>query len=240
LNLKTVIITGVSSGIGKALAELYLDKGVCVIGIGRTNSLKAEKFQFIQADLSVQGSVDKLNLPQLTSPVLLINNAGSIGVIGRISDTDDLKHSETFQLNVLSPLELTRKVYRSVTNKSEFTLVNISSGAAKSSIPSWSVYCASKAALNMWTDCFFKEELEKGLSPKVYCVAPGVVDTQMQSVIRSASQDDFSSLEKFVRLKADDLLFSADEVAKRLEGLLSLPYEGIVHYDLREIKPLNK
>lgn len=230
------IITGVSSGIGKALAELLVSKNKQVLGIGRnTCGLSSENYDFISCDLSNLDSVKALQLPGFSGAVTLINNAGVLGEIDRISTGQDIDFEGVFHVNTLAPLILTQKVYSMVADKSDFTLVNISSGAAKRAIPSWAAYCSSKAALNMWSECFALEEKELGNTPKVYCVAPGVIDTNMQVHIRAAHSDSFSSHERFVELKESGQLSTPEETAIKLLQLLSLPYDGRVEYDLREL-----
>jgi len=228
-----IFITGVSRGLGKAIAELYLSKGERVTGIGRSAQIEHENFVFIQCDLSDLDAVRDLTFDELDEPVTLINNAGIIGDINRISDMETSDVDLVLTVNVSAPVMLTRKIYASVADKDLFTLVNISSGAAKRAIPSWASYCASKAALNMHTETFFLEEQEKGNAPRVYAVAPGVVDTGMQTQIRSANPENFSALENFKSLKEEGKLFSSEEAANRLFQLLRSDYVGDVFHDLR-------
>jgi benzil reductase ((S)-benzoin forming) len=230
-----IYITGVSRGLGKAIAELYLSKGERVIGIGRLAEIDHENFSFIQCDLSDLNAVRGLEFDASTEPVTLINNAGIIGEINRISDMENVDVDQVMNVNVSAPVILTQKVYQNLENKDSFTLVNISSGAAKRAIPSWASYCASKAALNMHTETFFLEEQEKGNNPKVYAVAPGVIDTGMQTQIRSANPENFSALDNFKSLKEDGKLFSSEEAASRLFQLLHSDYVGGVFHDLRDI-----
>ena len=229
------IITGVSKGLGKAIALQLLENGERVIGIGRKNDIQNLAFSFIQCDLSEQKQIEKIQFEMFNEPVTLINNAGMIGQIKRLSDQRELDTAEVLQLNVVAPMELSHKVYLKMYSPDEFTLVNISSGAANRSIPSWASYCASKAALNMLSETFLLEEKEKGVNCKVYSVSPGVIDTDMQKQIRSASINDFSSVENFIGMKENNDLFSPEEAASKLLKLLQLPYEGEVKYDLRDI-----
>lgn len=228
------IVSGVSSGIGKALVELLLSKEEKVIGIGRSNPFEG-RIDFKHCDLSKAEEVNQLQFQFFQEEVVLVNNAGMIGEISRISQKEENDFAEVFQVNTLATINLTQLVYAAIKDKNRFHLVNISSGAANNAIPSWAAYCASKAALNMWTMCFAKEEAELGFSPKVYCVAPGVVDTKMQSQIRSTSDDNFSSLNRFVELHKNEELSSSELVAERLLSLLKQDYSGELFYDLRHV-----
>lgn len=229
------LITGVSRGLGKAIAELCLQKG-SVIGIGRSHSIDHPDFSFLQCDLSDAQSINELEFPEFNEPVTLINNAGIIGTIGRISNSESSILGEVLQVNTIAPTVLLQKVYGGMKNKDQFTLVNISSGAANRAIPSWAAYCASKAAINMLSETFYLEEKELGNNPKVFCVAPGVIDTDMQAQIRSSEERDFSQVENFIRLKNDNQLFSTKEAAARLLKLLEMKNaEDDIFFDLRQV-----
>ena len=138
-------------------------------------------------------------------------------------------------VNVSAAAILTNLVYQHSLDKDKFTLVNISSGAAKRAIPSWAAYCASKAALNMLTEAFYLEEKERGIDLTAYAVSPGVIDTDMQVQIRGARLEDFSAVDNFKKMKENDELFSADEAAARLVALLNESFKGEVLVDLRDV-----
>ena len=229
-----IIITGVSRGLGKALAEYYLDKGETVIGLGRQNFIEHPNYSFFQIDLSLPTAINELDLSWVHGEVTLINNAGIIGEIGRISEMGTWDLENVLQVNAIGPMQLAKRCYN-LSSKDNFTLVNISSGAASRAIPSWAAYCASKSALNMLSETFYLEELELGRTPKVYAIAPGVIDTPMQEEIRGANPKSFSSLQNFIALKKEERLFTPSYCAKLLDQLLSKQYEGDVFYDLREL-----
>ncbi len=230
-----IIVTGVSRGFGKAIAELYLSKGEKVIGIGRSANIEHTNFSFISCDLSDLNAVRNLAFDSFSEPVTLINNAGIVGEINRLSDLEVSDVDQVMTVNVSAPVILTQKLYKKTENKDLFTLVNISSGAANRAIPSWASYCASKAALNMLTETFFLEEQEKGNHPNVFAVAPGVIDTGMQDHIRATSPANFSSLENFKSMKEDGSLFTSEEAARRLHALVHLEDTGEIFFDLRDI-----
>ena len=230
------IVTGVSRGLGKAIVEELLAKNEKVIGVGRSHSFENENFSFIPCNLSNPIEIDAIEWPTLYEKVVLINNAGVLGEINRLSDQvlNDLE--QVLNVNVVAPVKLLQSVYSHIKDKSNFTLVNISSGAANRAIPSWASYCASKAALNMMTEAFYLEELEKDNHPIVYTVSPGVIDTDMQLQIRNASQSQFSSVDNFIELKNSGSLYSGKLAASKLLKLVNSPFTGEVFQDLRTIE----
>lgn len=228
------IVTGVSKGLGKAIAEHLLIQGETVIGLGRNNTIEHNNYTYYFLDLNSELDLSFLEL-NIEGQVTLINNAGIIGEIDRISSQKNWDLDFVLKINTTSPMHLAKEVYKRMIDKSLFTLVNISSGAAKRSIPSWAAYCSSKAALNMLSESFALEERELGNSPKVYCVAPGVIDTDMQLTIRSTSKDKFSQNDRFVELKENGELYSPEECAIKLIRLLNTPYDKGIFYDLRDL-----
>lgn len=231
-----VIVTGVSKGLGKALVQHYLDAGSEVIGIGRSHNFDHSNFSFIHCDFSSLDQIEKLVFPILNEDTILFNNAGQIGHIERLSDQEKYDVPEVLTVNTIAPMILSAKVANAIGENYHFTLVNISSGAGRGPIPSWSAYCASKAALDMFTLTFYKEEKEKGRSIKVYAVAPGVIDTSMQEKIRSVNENSFSSIQRFVDLKNNAELISPKDVVNKITKLLSLPFdESAIICSLRDI-----
>lgn len=227
------IVTGVSRGLGKALVEQLLTESHRVIGIGRSHAFQDKNFEFLPCDLSDIDAVDKLQFDSFDGAVTLINNAAVLGNVKQLSTSDKTDFEEVMRLNATAPLHLSLKVYSAVQNKSDFTLINISSGAGKHAIPSWAAYCASKAALDMWTTCFKIEENEKGNSPRIHAISPGVIDTEMQNTIRSSSEKDFSLVDKFIEYKENQELYSTKECASRIINFLENATTDEVLIDIR-------
>jgi benzil reductase ((S)-benzoin forming) len=231
-----VIITGISSGIGYALTNYYLKEGHQVIGIGRKNSIRHENLVFIEKDLSQTTDFSFLEEYVCnTKELLLINNAGTIGNIERISEQKNSDITSTIQVNTVVPMLLCQFVLQKFPIKNPLTIINISSGAGKRPIPSWASYCASKAALDLFSQTIYLEEKERNRNLKVYSIAPGVVDTPMQQQIRNSDPSNFSSLHSFLLLKENNELTDLNTVVKKIQNLLSLPYSDRVIYSLKDI-----
>lgn len=229
-----IYITGVSQGIGKALALELLSNGNTVIGFGRNNTIEHACYTFVYCDLNDLNSLQKIQFEADEEGAVLINNAGIIGPLTRISDQDRESLLSVMTVNTLAPMLLCQQFLKQVSQKTRAVIVNISSGAANRPIPSWASYCASKIALDRFSETICLEELEKGRNLAVYSIAPGVVDTPMQTEIRSADPEHFSSLNTFQELFKNKELTDPSEVAKKLASLLFMPFDGKVIRSVRE------
>jgi len=232
--LAKVYVTGVSRGLGKAVAEKFLQEGYTVIGIGRSSDIHHENYHFQICDLTLTSDLEKIHFDAESEEIILINNAGQIGHIQRISDHKQPDFEEVLRVNTLAPMYLSWACLRQST--SAVKIVNVSSGAATRAIPGWAAYCASKAALDRFSETLQLEETEKGSDVRIWAVAPGVIDTAMQEKIRAASPANFSSLDTFLDLKKNDELTSPEVAADKLFQLIVHAEINRVVCSLREIE----
>ena len=230
-----VYITGVSRGLGKAAAEKFLQEGYAVVGIGRSSDLQHPNYAFVECDLSDSSAISTLDFDLLADEIILINNAGQIGNVRRLSDQQQPDFEEVIQVNTLAPMQMTWQCLHVLKSKQKVKIVNISSGAATRAIPGWAAYCASKAALDRFSETVQLEEIEKGNNVRIWSVAPGVLDTAMQEKIRSASPNDFSSSATFLDLKKNDELTTPQAAAEKLYRLIVEEQIDHVVCSLREI-----
>lgn len=169
--------------------------------------------------------------------VTLINNAGTVSPIASADRSDPGEVDAAIRLNLLTPMWLTSGFIKTIEKrKLSGRVINISSGAAHSAYAGWSTYCAAKAGLDHFTRCVGIEQSDRVNPVTVVSIAPGVIDTDMQSQIRGMNKQDFPMLDKFVNLKESGALESADRVASRLVAFLddgALKHGGI--YDLRDL-----
>lgn len=227
------IITGVSSGIGLALVSELISQGKMVLGIGRNSAINHPNYSFIKLDLSDKNAVENFEFPTLTEPFSLTYNAGVLGEIKPFGSQSIENASKVFQVNYLSATVLAHKALQ---NSHCEQLIFISSGAANRAIPSWSQYCASKAALNIFAETLQLELEHQNRQCKVMSIAPGVVDTPMQSEIRSTTIVNFSSVQQFIDLHETNALSSASEVAKKLSFISDNPAQfEQVCFSLRDV-----
>ena len=214
MSLGRLIITGISSGIGKALAEAALAAGWEVDGIGRRSCAAVDQHpngRFFQADLSTIEGVESVVLEPATSgTTILVNNAGTIGPI---EGTEQLKTQELLhcmQLNVIAPMRLTARFLSEVTGEKQVYFTG--SGAANYPIEGWAAYCASKAAVHQYAEVLAKEQP----SIRIHAFRPGKVDTPMQAVIRESSSAAFADKAHFVEAFEQGELVKPEQVAQKL------------------------
>lgn len=212
-------ITGTSSGIGKAIAEKLLeDDSNYVFGISRRDKIEHANYQHIKADLSSFNSFVGIQFPFLKKPqkIVLINNAGQIGDIKPIGKSDNIAIADLFMVNVTAPSVLMNNFIAKYADvEVEKIVLNVSSGAGKSAIEGWAPYCGSKAAIDLLSLTVFEEQKREKKPVKIYSIAPGVVDTEMQVAIRDSNENDFSKHAHFVSLKENNELTSPEEVASK-------------------------
>ena len=229
-NRKNILITGVSSGLGEALAKEYLSNGDNVYAIGRTFPKILDRnphFFFFPYDLSQTFMIKAEIKPFVQDHTfdMVILNAGILGEIQMLNQTDLEKTKEVMELNVWANKEL-------IDTLSEYAhikqVVGISSGAAVNGSKGWGAYSLSKAGLNMLLSVYAKELPETHFT----ALAPGVIDTPMvRHIIDKVDDHTFPSAKK---LKEGDIQ-SPKEAAKRLISTFDtlLEYESGSFLDVR-------
>ena len=219
--MRTAIVTGVSRGLGEALAVALLAGGHSVIGIGRSAGARiaGERFRFVECDLAQPARIAAAAQPAwealaATNPasVTLVNNAAvawPVGIVGRLEEGE----AETaLATNVLAPLLLCNLFLRVFADPAlPRRIINISSGAAQSALPGSAVYCMSKAAIEMLTKSIAAEHVAAGFA----CITlrPGIFETDMQEFMRSRDPALFPSAGLFRGFRDNGLLKAPADVA---------------------------
>jgi NAD(P)-dependent dehydrogenase (short-subunit alcohol dehydrogenase family) len=180
---KTVLVTGATSGIGRAAAEQFADRGAMVIVTGRDHGRGHEvvdtiesaggRARFIPADLSDPDGTDRL--AQAAGDIdVLVNNAGifPFGASHEIA-IEDVKAALDF--NVVAPFALVARFVPGMVLRGSGSIVNVSTMVASFGLPGMSAYGASKAALELLTKAWAAEYGPSGV--RVNAVSPGPTRT---------------------------------------------------------------
>ena len=238
--MKHILITGGGTGIGRALAARFADKGWRVTIVGRRLNLLQEvardypdKISIISADVGSIQDRQKIVSEAKGTLDLLVHNAAVLGPVGPILDQSPEDWKSHMATNVEGPLFLTQALLLKLVENSR--VVNISSGAAHQGIPGWGMYCTSKAALFMLGQLLKDELAQRNIW--FGSVRPGIVDTPMQAEIRALEPKDFPMVEQFRQYKATGALVTSELVAQYLEWLLlevSGPQLGEREWDIRD------
>jgi NAD(P)-dependent dehydrogenase (short-subunit alcohol dehydrogenase family) len=165
---RVAIVTGASSGIGKAAAELLEERGARVIRFSRSTG----------GDVSSEADVARL-FEEAGAADIVVNNAGTIEV-ARLHEMTVEQWDRTFAVNVRGVYLTCKYALRSMLPRRSGVIVNVASisgvvGPQK--FPGFTAYCASKAALISLTESLAVELKEHGI--RVNCISPGSVDTKM-------------------------------------------------------------
>ncbi len=176
-----VLVTGASSGIGRALAERFLEDGarvaVCARRKPRLEPLKAKGAAAFRADVARPADVESLMrkvAEALGGLDALVNNAAILHK-GRLSEQPFPEWTETIQTDLAAPLILARAASRVMRAGS---MINVSSGLGFFPMEPYGAYCVAKAGLNMLTRVL---ALEWEGRIAVNAVNPGVVRTEMNA-----------------------------------------------------------
>lgn len=187
---KVILITGASSGIGKAIGDLLCNKNFKVYGTSRDPSKYIDSnFQLLSLNVNNSVSIDKCidEIIKIEGSIdVLINNAG-VGITGPLEEIPEIEIENNFKTNFFGPLNIIKKVLPIMRSKKSGLIINITSLAAYVGTPYRSVYSASKAALDLVSETLNMET--KPFNIKVVTVAPGEFSTNIASRRYHASSE---------------------------------------------------
>ncbi len=188
--MKTVLITGAGTGIGKATAEHFLKNDWQVIAVGRRAeplenlaTAAPKKVLPVTCDLSRIKDVEELAKKIQAQPPfyetlsVLVNNAG-IYERKRFADSTDELWQRTFETNLMGSVRITRAFLKAI-ERNRGVIINVSSTLGLKPVAETSVYSALKAAMINWTQALALEIAPSGA--RANCVCPGIVDTPIHS-----------------------------------------------------------
>jgi 3-oxoacyl-[acyl-carrier protein] reductase len=222
-----VIVTGGSKGIGLAIAKTLAGAGHNVVAVARRPSDQLQAaiaesgrngggtLAFIPADLSDIAKIPAFvrDLRKDFDPIVgLVNNAG-IGTSGLLATMPDAQIAQLVQLNVVSPIVLTKYVVRAMMAHGHGRIVNISSIVGTTGYKGLAPYGATKSSMIGFTRSLAREVGRLGIT--VNAVAPGFINTEMTSELGDAHR------EKIARRSALKRMAGVEDVAGAVAYLLS-------------------
>jgi benzil reductase ((S)-benzoin forming) len=241
----TAVVTGHTRGLGGAIATHLLSRGVHVLGIARHRN---DELARRHGDALVEAQLDLANTAALTKwlesddlgrfrrhsdTALLVNKAGLLQPIGPLETQDLEMVARAVAVNVGAALVLSAAFVTGTRDARDRRILHVSSGAGSKAYAGWSVYCATKAALDHHARAV---ALDRTPALRISSVAPGIIDTDMQAEIRAATDDKFPDRPRFVAMKREARLASPDDVGRAVaEFLLSDTFGAEPVTDLRRV-----
>ncbi|BAQ66504.1 SDR family oxidoreductase [Geminocystis sp. NIES-3709] len=191
--MKTALITGASSGIGKAFAQELAQRNYNLIMVARSKSLLLELQEKLQSEYSIKVKVicQDLSISHAGEAIfkevkqdnifvdLLINNAG-FGDYGRFIDRDLQKQLNMIQVNISALVELTHLFLTEMKQEGKGEIINVSSIAGYQPLPYLSVYAATKAFVLSFSEALWAEYKSYGI--KILALCPGPTESKFPEV----------------------------------------------------------
>jgi NAD(P)-dependent dehydrogenase (short-subunit alcohol dehydrogenase family) len=222
--MNVAYVTGVSRGLGEALAARLLATGWHVVGIGRTAgaSLAGELFQHVRCDFTdlpaaLAAIAPAMNAAAASEPaagerVILINNAAVAGPMGVLGTLDPAALVSALGVNLIVPVALANAFCAAYPSESRQRLViNISSGLAGRAMAGSSLYCVAKCGMEMLTRSLNADF--PVASFRAITLRPGIIDTPMQEYMRTRSAEELPDVAMFQEFHASGQLVDAHTVA---------------------------
>jgi len=226
---RTVLVTGASSGIGRAVAQGLLQQGHFVIGVSRDCrkfTRQMDNFSAVQLDLSQLNELPQ-RIQQLQQAFPNINAVvfcAGIGRFGSLEEFSYLQIEALMNLNFTSQVYLTKALLPALKSKANSDLIYIGSEAALKGSRKGSIYCASKFALRGFTQAL-REECGKS-NVRVCLINPGMVKTAFfESLTFEPGDHDSNSI-------------SPEDVSTAVSYVLESRYQIVI--DEINLSPLNK
>lgn len=237
--MRLALLTGGSKGLGLALCETLDERGYQVVEFSRS----APHAYSVRTDLSSPSASRRVVAAAIAvfrdehiEEILVINNAGTLDPIGpasrKPSDAVVANLNTNFTSAILILTEIVGHFQAIACRK---VLANMSSGAAQKGYAGWSLYCAAKAGMENFVHALAVEQQAEPHPFIPVNINPGVMDTDMQAMIRASSVADFPDLERFIQRKEQGALVSPAKVATAVCRILALPSLAYgAHYDVSD------
>ncbi len=223
--MKKAVVTGASSGIGKAISERLLVLGYSVIGISRTiedTLIGHQHFQAIQTDLSDAVQTQELCLLLKNEEIFILVNAAGFGRFAPHEELNFTTIEAMTHLNLTAPMLLTNALLRSLKKNSGY-LININSVEALRASKFAALYSATKAGLKAFGDALFEETRKSELS--ITNINPDMTESNFYDELR------------FDVSKKENEKLLASDIADALEHILTMRKGAVVsEYTIRSLQ----
>ena len=207
-----ILITGVTRGLGRALAEWYIANGQTVIGCGRSAEILNLRFthaaphDFTALDVTEENKVAlwaEHVLARHGAPDLLINNAALMNNPGPLWQVPAAEFNKLVDVNLKGVANVIRHFVPAMVGRKQGVIVNLSSGWGRSTSANFAPYCASKFAIEGLTKAL-AQELPAGMA--AIPLDPGVIDTDMLRQSWSAGAANFPKAGAWAKVAAPFIL----------------------------------
>jgi 3-oxoacyl-[acyl-carrier protein] reductase len=239
LDQRSVVITGASQGLGRAIAAACLKQGARVMLCARDARMLAKtaaelesralgRVSFMPADVSKPHEIERVissaekELPNFCG---LVNNAGGWGPKGRIEDVDWNEWKAAIEINLFGVVYACRCVAPIFRARKYGKIVNLSGGGATAPMPRISAYAASKAAVVRFTETIAGELRDAGID--VNALAPGPLNTAMLAEILAAGPEKIGDYYQKALKQKESGGSSLERAADLCVRLLSAETDGI-------------
>jgi NAD(P)-dependent dehydrogenase (short-subunit alcohol dehydrogenase family) len=240
LDGRTALVTGGGRGLGAAIAAELADRGAHVGVLARS----AKEVRRVAAEVGGTALVaDVADTGRLASVLqgfgeadIVVANAGVVWPLGRFAEVDMQAWEDALTINVTGAVRVVRAYLPGMLQRGWGRVVTISSGAAKPpGMPSANAYSSGKAALDMFTLHLAREVEGTGVTANA--VRPGVVDTEMQTFMRSHSRDEVGAEfhDRFHGMHERGELLPAPESARFVADVVVSDANGTVT-DIRDTR----
>jgi len=209
---KTILITGVTKGLGRALAEWYMANGHTVVGCGRSAEILEMRFtypapnDFAVVNVTEENKVAlwaEKTLAAHGAPDLLINNAALMNNPAPLWKIPADEFNRLIDVNVKGVAAVIRHFVPAMVARKSGVIVNLSSGWGRSTSPEVAPYCASKFAIEGLTQAL-AQELPAGMA--AVPLNPGVIDTDMLRQCWSDSAAGYPKADAWAKIAAPFIL----------------------------------
>ncbi|MGB3404467.1 MAG: SDR family oxidoreductase [Microcoleaceae cyanobacterium] len=203
---KTIVITGVSKGLGRAMVENFIQLGHTVIGCARSqtaieelNKTYSKPHAFTTVDVADEQQVKtwaNTILSEYSSPDIVINNAAIINELAPLWEIPSDDFSQLIDINIKGVTHVIRHLLPGMLKQQKGIIINLSSGWGRSTSPQVAPYCASKWAIEGLTKAL-SQELPPGMA--AIPLSPGIIHTEMLETCYGEEAAAYTPLETWVK-----------------------------------------